>query len=290
MTTRCLRRVLPLILIGVAASAVATIGMAAEVAAEPPARVLLATTTSVQDSGLLSVLLPMFTEATGIRVQTVAVGSGAALRMGVDGTADILLTHAPAGEEKLVASGAVIARHPFMENYFVIAGPQEDPAGVAHASSAAAAFRRMAAAHARYVSRADDSGTQRREVALLKAASLDPEAGWSNFYRTGAGMGLTLQVAGERRAYVLSDIGTFLAFRKRIDLLALSRPEPSLRNVYSVLRVNPERFPGRIHAGPARALEEFLLGAEARKKILVFGEQRFGQPLFHPLPRDVAEH
>ena len=250
-------------------------------AADP--EVLLATTTSVSDSGLLGALMPVFTERTGIHVRTIAVGSGAALRMGAEGSVDILITHDPDGEERIVASGEIISRHPFMENYFVIAGPAGDPAKVADAPSAAEAFRRLAEAHATYVSRGDESGTHTRETALLTAAGLDPARAWDGLARTGAGMGLTLQVAGEHRAYVLSDIGTFLAFRERIDLVILSRPDPALRNVYSVLRVNPERFSGRIHAEPASALEAFLLGREAQERIAQFGKERFGQPLFRPL-------
>jgi len=244
---------------------------------------LVATTTSVQDSGLLDALVPLFKERTGIHVRPVAVGSGAALRMGAEGNVDVLITHDPKGEEEVLASGAIISRHPFMENYFVIAGPAEDPARVAGAPSAAEAFRRMAKAKAPYVSRGDDSGTHRREAALLEEAGLDPKGRWEGLERTGASMGLTLQVAGERRAYVLYDIGTFLAFQKRIDLVVLSRPEPALRNVYSVLRVNPERFPGRIHEESARALEAFLLGQEAQKIIAEFGKERFGKSLFLPL-------
>ncbi len=200
--------------------------------AEPAASLLLATTTSVRDSGLLEALLPDFTGETGVRVRVVAVGSGAALRMGAEGNADVLLTHAPPGEEELVASGAVVARTPFMENHFVIAGPEQDPAGVRAASGPSDAYRRLAESSAPYVSRGDDSGTHRREQALMREAGLDPAGGWPGFRRTGSGMGLTLQVAGEKRAYVLSDIGTFLAFRDRTGLVALSKPDPELRNVY----------------------------------------------------------
>jgi len=250
-------------------------------AADP--ELLLATTTSVQDSGLLDAILPVFKERTGIHVRPIAVGSGAALRMGAEGNADVLITHDPKGEEQMLASGAVISRHPFMENYYVIAGPPEDPASIEGVSSAAEAFGRMAKAKAPYVSRGDDSGTHRREAALLEAAGLDPKDRWEGLERTGAGMGLTLQVAGERRAYVLSDIGTYLAFQKRIDLVILSRQEPALRNEYSVLRVNPGHFRSRIHADSARELEAFLLGQEAQKLIAEFGKERFGRPLFLPL-------
>jgi len=243
---------------------------------------LLVTTTSVRDSGLLYELLPLLDEQLEIRPQLVAVGSGAALRMGRDGNADVLLTHAPEGEAELVASGAAVSRTPIMENYFVIAGPPEDPAGVRSASSPADAMRRLASASARYVSRADDSGTHRREVALLKEAGLDPDGGWSGFARSGAGMGQTLEIAGERRAYVLSDVGTFLAFQQRIELEPLSKPAPSLRNVYSVLRVDPERLDSE-RAARAEQFEAFMIDPEIQLKIGEFGRERFGRPLFQPL-------
>jgi len=243
---------------------------------------LLATTTSVRDSGLLDALLPGFTEASGIRVRVVAVGTGAALRMGAEGNADLLLTHAPASEQELVATGAVLGRTPFMENHFVIAGPAGDPADVAGAASPEEAYRRIAGLPAPYVSRGDDSGTHKREVALLKAAGLDPQGGWQGFATTGSGMGLTLQVAGERKAYVLSDVGTFLAFQETTGLLALSKPAPSLRNVYALLRVSPERFP-RVRAEAAERLAAFFLERSTQERIAGFGRERFGQPLFRPL-------
>jgi tungstate transport system substrate-binding protein len=246
-------------------------------------KLLLATTTSLRDSGLLDDLLPVFAAQSRIQVQLVAVGTGAALRMGSEGNADVLITHAPASEVGLVESGALASRTEIMENYFVLAGAPEDPAKLGDAPSVVDAFRRLAAAPAPYVSRGDDSGTHKKEVALLEAAGLDPQAGWKGFASTGSGMGLTLQIAGERRAYVLSDIGTYLAFRERIGLVVLSKPEPSLRNVYSVLQINGERFPGRIRTENAKALEAFLVSNEAPQRIARFGLERFGQPLFTPL-------
>jgi tungstate transport system substrate-binding protein len=245
---------------------------------------LVATTTSLRDSGLLDALLPGFREETGIRVRVVAVGSGAALRMGRDGNADLLLTHAPAGERELVESGAVLARRPFMENHFVLIGPTEDPANIRSAADAPRALGRIVEARALWVSRGDDSGTHRRERELLEAAGLDPDTRWAGFASTGSGMGPTLQVAGERRAYTLSDLGTFLAFEERIELVPLSREEPSLRNPYSVLRVDPARFPkGQIRAQEAAALERFLLAPETQARIGAFGHSRHGWPLFVPL-------
>ena len=243
----------------------------------------LATTTSVEDSGLLDYLLPRFTRESGIRVQAVAVGTGAALRMGAEGNADILLTHAPEAEQALVATGAVSGRVPIMANDFLIAGSAEDPADIAAAPSVAEALQRIRAGHHRWVSRGDRSGTHQRERALWRLAGFDPGETWDGFTSTGAGMGITLQVANERRAYLLCDLGTFLAFRDRIDLRALSPSDPALLNTYAVLRVSPEHFPGAIHAKGAQALEEFLVRADVQREIGAFGRERFGRSLFRPL-------
>jgi len=243
----------------------------------------MATTTSVRDSGLMDELLPRFSAQTGIDVRLLAVGSGAALRMGADADVDVLLTHAPAGELELVEAGKLVDRRPFMRNHFVLAGPAEDPAGVGQASDARDAMRRLAAADALFVSRADDSGTHRREQAVLTAAGLDPAATWSNVIRTNAGMGASLQVAGERRAYILADVGTFRAFRKRIELVAFSNPDdPELRNVYSVLRPNPEG--SDLNVEGAKLLADFLTAPGTQHWIGEFG--RDPDPLFVPLLLD----
>jgi len=255
--------------------------------AEDTERLLLATTTSVRDSGLLDTLLPAFEARTGVQVQVVAVGTGAALRMGAEGNADALLTHAPEAEAKVVESGAALGRRPFMQNHFVLVGPEDDPAKVAEVGSPEEALRRIQAGGFAYVSRGDDSGTHKREVALLGAAGLDPAGGWKGFARTGSSMGLTLQVAGERRAYTLSDLGTFLAFRERVGLVALSKPTESLRNVYSVLRIDPARF-AKVNAKAATQLEQYLLEPEVQKQIAEFGRERFGRSLFHPLALETA--
>ena len=270
---------------GIAALALAAPSPGAEDASETA--LLVATTTSVQDSGLLEVLLPEFEKASGIRTRVVAVGSGAALEMGARGDADLVLSHAPESEKRLLAKGAFVSRRPFMENFFVIAGPTEDPARVREAASAPEALRRIAEAHAAYVSRGNDSGTHQRERALLAAAGLGAEARWEGFSSTGGGMGITLQVAGEKRAYILSDIGTFLAFRERTRLEALSKPEASLRNEYSILRPNPGLFPAGRQPASAAAdrLEAFLVDPATQARIGLFGVDRFGRPLFTPIAR-----
>jgi len=261
--------------------------LAGAATAENKGSLLLATTTSIQDTGLLDALLPRFTRESGIEVRAVAVGTGAALRMGAEGNADVLLTHAPSAEAELVASGAVESRVEIMENYFVLAGPEHDPANVREAKDVQDALRRIQESGAAFVSRADDSGTHKREVALLTSAGLSPKASWPGSIRTGAGMGMSLQVAGQNHAYVLSDAGTFLAFQQHAKLAALSRPEPALRNVYSVLRVSPEKFP-RVRAKEARALEAFLIDPATQAEIARFGLERFGRALFFPISNQIA--
>lgn len=244
---------------------------------------ILATTTSVRDSGLLEAVLPGFTKQSGIDVRVIAVGTGAALRMGREGNADVLLTHAPSAEQELIDEGVVTRRTPFMQNFFVIAGPPEDPADVAGAASAVDALRRIATNESNWVSRSDDSGTHKRERSLFEAAGVAADASWKGFERTGSGMGLSLQVAGEHRAYILSDIGTFLAFQKRIDLVVLSKPADSLRNVYSILQLDSTRFERPIASDAANMLERFLIDAETQALIARHGQKRFGRPLFTPL-------
>lgn len=244
---------------------------------------ILATTTSVRDSGLLDALLPDFTAKTGVDVRVIAVGTGAALRMGREGNADILLTHAPAAEQILVDEGIATRRTPFMENFFVIAGPAEDPAGITEAASPEEAVKKIAEAGAGWVSRSDDSGTHKKEKALFRAAGLDPDADRDGLVRTGSGMGLSLQIAGQRQTYVLSDIGTFLAFQKRVSLVVLSKPAASLRNVYSVLQLDGDRFERPLHTEEAEALEAYLLEPAVQRTIGGFGIEKFGRALFTPL-------
>ena len=253
-------------------------------AADPP-ELLLATTTSVRDSGLLGEILPPFTAKTGIRVKVIAVGSGAALELARKGDADLVIAHAPESEQKLVAEGALADRRPFAENHFLIAGPAADPAHVKDAASAVEAIQRIAAAKAPFATRGDESGTHQRERKLFEQAGLPPAPSWPGVLRTGAGMGQTLQVAGEKRAYVLTDDASFRAFRERTGLVALTGPDPSLLNVYSVLLVPEARFePGRIHAAQARSLAAYLVEPTTLERIARFGASGGAPPLFRPLP------
>ncbi len=230
----------------------------------------------------MDALLPVFEQGFSTDVELIAVGSGAALRMGAMGEADVVVGHAPAEEKKLVSSGVFVDRQPFMHNYFLLAGPAEDPAGVAAAASAAEAVQRIAALPAPWVSRGDESGTHGREQALLRAAGRDPAARWAGFVSTGSGMGQTLLVAGEKRAYLLTDRATFEAFRARIDLVPLyAKPDAALLNEYSVLRPNPAKLaPGRVDIPGAERFAEFLLAAATQAKIAAFGRTADGSSLF----------
>ena len=252
----------------------------------PPDRLVVATTTSVRDSGLLEALLPAFEQESGRRGELIAVGSGAALRMGAMGQADAVVSHAPEEEERLVAEGILEDRRPFMHGFFVLVGPPADPAGVADAGSAADAMRRIAGAEAPWISRGDESGTHQREQTLWRAAGHDPARRWKGFASTGSGMGQTLLVAGERRAYALADRATFEAFRARSGLVALyAKPEAALHNEYAVLRPNPEQLePGRVDVEGARRFSAFLLAPETQRRIRDFARDETGAPLFAPGP------
>jgi tungstate transport system substrate-binding protein len=238
---------------------------------------IVATTTSVRDSGLLDAVMPAFVEQTGIEPKLIAIGTGAALRMGREGNADALLTHAPEAEAALVAEGRLVSRTPFMRNYFVLAGPRLDPARVRDLPVLQALVR-LRVVNAAFVSRADDSGTHKREVALMRAAGIDPDPPWPAVVQTGSGMGQSLQVAGEKQSYILSDLGTFLAFQERTDLVALSQPEPQLENTYSVMRVA-----GSPRGEGAAAFVAFWTSSSTQAQIARFGVERFGRALFEPL-------
>ncbi|MCL4685958.1 substrate-binding domain-containing protein [Myxococcota bacterium] len=283
MTDRCAAAGTALLLL---VAVIATAGAVRAADPAQPRRLVLATTTSVRDSGLMDALLPAFEAESGFEVELIAVGSGAALRLGALGEADVVVAHAPEEEQKLVASGQLVERRPFVHGYFLLAGPAEDPVGVAGAASATEAVRRIAAAPAPWASRGDESGTHGREQALLRAAGRDPATRWQGFLSTGSGMGQTLMVAGEKRAYVLTDRATFEAFRARTALAPLyARPDAALLNEYSVLRPNPEALePGRVDVRGARRFADFLLSPATQRRIGDFGRTAEGAPLFTPGP------
>jgi tungstate transport system substrate-binding protein len=250
----------------------------------PPARaqardMVLATTTSTQDSGLLDSLLPVFRAGSGIEVKVIAVGSGAALGMARTGDADAVLVHAPEAERPYVESGDLVEGRRIMHNDFLIAGPAADPARAGAAGDLAAAMRKIAAAGP-FISRGDGSGTEKKELELWKAAGVEP-AMVHRREETGQGMGATLVVASERRGYTLTDRGTYLALRERLDLIPLVEGDPTLLNVYHAYVVNPAKH-RKVKPGEARALVAFLASEPAQTIIGSFGKGRFGRPLFFP--------
>ncbi len=241
---------------------------------------ILATTTSVQDSGLLDVLLPRFQAETGYTVKVTAVGSGQALELGRRGEADVLLVHAPEAEEAFMAQGYGGIRWLVATNDFVIVGPPDDPAGVRGTRSALECLERIAEAGATWVSRDDRSGTDLLEKQLWKETGIDP-AGRPWYVTSGQGMGQTLVLADQKRAYTVSDRSTYLAFRSTLQLEILCAGDPKLVNQYHVITVNAQKFP-RVNAAGAEAVARFLVSPEAQQVIATFGVDRYGEPLFRP--------
>src|SRR3990172_3634263 len=244
------------------------------------ATVILSTTTSTQDSGLLDVLVPMFEKKTGLTVKTISVGTGQALALAARGEADVTLAHAPSVERRYVEEGKLLNRRLVMYNDFVIIGPAEDPARIRGLPKAPDAMRRIAQSQSRFVSRGDKSGTHTLETALWKQAGVEPKGAW--YLESGQGMGQTLGIAEERRAYTITDRGTWLAFQKRVNLPVLVEKDRQLLNLYSVMEVNPANGP-RINAAGGKAFADFMLSAEVQAVIKAFGADKYGQPLFVPV-------
>jgi len=243
---------------------------------------ILATTTSTQDSGLLDVLVPMFEDQAGYTVQTVAVGTGAALAMAQEGNADVLLVHAPASELPLMESGDCKDRMLVMHNDFIIAGPAADPAAIKGNTVAADAFKLIAEVGATFISRGDDSGTNKKELSIWKNTVYDPNADKPEWYlETGQGMGATLIIASEKEAYTLTDRATYLANKENLDLEILVEGDAVLLNVYHVMTVNPDKWPDTNYDG-ALAFANFMTAPDTQSVIGDFGVEAFGQPLFFP--------
>lgn len=240
---------------------------------------ILATTTSTQDSGLLDVLVPAFQDQTGYVVKTVAVGTGQALQMGEECNADVLLVHAPASEVAFMEKGAGKDRFLVMHNDFIIIGPAADPAGIKGAGSTVEVYQKIAEAQAPFVSRGDDSGTHKMELALWKKAGVTPEGDW--YIETGQGMAATLKVADEKNAYTMTDRATYLAFKDTLSLVILFQGDKALLNVYHVITVNPEKCP-KVNQAGALAFAKFLVDAKIQKLISEFGVDKYGEPLFFP--------
>ena len=244
--------------------------------------VVLATTTTTQDSGLLDVLIPAFEQRTGYRVKTIIQGSGAVLALAARGEADVVLAHSPDAEKQWMAQGNGSERLLVMHNDFLVVGPGHDPAHVRGAPDAVSAFRAIAEARATFVSRGDQSGTHVREQALWRDAGITPR-GQPWYVESGSGMGQTLIIADQRDAYALSDRGTWLAFRPRLRLAPLFEGGPGLLNIYHVMPVNAAKFPDLpINAAGGKAFADFLVGPEGQRLIGEFGREQYGQPLFVP--------
>lgn len=241
--------------------------------------IIFATTTSVQDTGLLDVLVPIFEKQSGAHVKAVAVGTGQALAMAAKGEADVVLAHAPDAEKKYVTDGALTNRRLMMHNWFLLAGPTADPAQIKGTAKAIDALKKIADAKAVFVSRGDDSGTHKLEKKLWEQAGVKPAGEW--YLEAGQGMGKTLGIAGEKQGYVLSDRATHLAFQKSTGLAALLEGDPALLTVYHVMEVNTEKFP-KVNGKGGKAFADFLLSATVQDILKTFGKEKFGEPLFNP--------
>lgn len=241
---------------------------------------ILATTTSTQDSGLLDVLVPMFQEQTGYVIQTIAVGSGEAMKMGEEGNADVLLVHAPASEVAFMEAGNGTDRFLVMHNDFIIVGPASDPSGIKGMTSAIQALKAIYESGSAFITRGDDSGTHKKELALWKSAVLDP-TGQSWYLETGQGMGASMIVASEKEGYILTDRATYLANRDHHQLELLVEGDNSLLNIYHVITVNPTKWP-EVNYDGALTFASFLTDPDTQKVIAEFGVDKFGQPLFYP--------
>ena len=266
-------RSLTVLLIGMLASA------AADGAEVKQRNIILSTTTSTQDSGLLDVLIPVFEKQTGYPVKTISVGTGQALALAAKGDADVALVHAPSLEKQYVAEGKLLNRRLVMYNDFVIVGPKEDPAKIKSVKTAVAALKAIEQAEASFVSRGDNSGTHSLEKSLWKLAGVDPKRSW--YIESGQGMGATLNIANERNAYTLADRGTYLALGKRLNLTILIEGDKRLLNIYSVLQVNPANGP-RINTAGGKAFADFMVAPQTQAVIKNFGVEKFGQSLFVP--------
>jgi tungstate transport system substrate-binding protein len=244
-------------------------------------QLIVATTTSLNDSGLLEdVVLPAYAAVEpDVTVKVIAAGSGEAIAMGAKGEADVLLVHSPADEEQFMTDGHGTLRLPFAYNYFAIVGPADDPAGVAESATAAEAFSAIAEKQAAFVSRGDESGTNKKELKIWEAAGVEPQGDW--YLSTGQGMGESLRVASEKQAYTLTDLGTFLSQAASLDLKALFTKSDDLKNVYDVILVNQNEF-ATVNAAAAERLAQLLVSAEGQESIGAYGVDEYGEPLFKP--------
>jgi tungstate transport system substrate-binding protein len=241
--------------------------------------VILATTTSTQDSGLLDVLVPLFEKESGFQVKTISVGSGQAMKMGGKGEADVLLVHSPDAEKKFMADGFGAGRRLVMHNDFIVVGPAADPAKIKGAS-AAEALKRIAQSGAIFASRGDNSGTHAKEKGLWKGVAVNPE-GQKWYQQTGLGMGQTLNVAAEKKGYTLTDRATYLSLKKGLGLVILVEGDSKLLNIYHVIELNQTKWP-KVNAQGGKAFADFMVAKKTQELIGRFGVDKFGAPLFFP--------
>jgi tungstate transport system substrate-binding protein len=240
---------------------------------------ILATTTSTQDSGLLDVMIPDFEQRSGYTVQTVAVGSGEAMKMGQECNADVLLVHSPLAEKDFMSNNYGSDHRLVMHNDFVVVGPSSDPAGIKGSATASDGFTKIANSQSPFITRGDASGTNSKELAIWKSANITPEGDW--YIESGQGMGATLKIASEKAAYTLSDRATYLANKDTLSLEILTEGDASLLNIYHVIVVNPANC-SKVNNIGAIAFADYVVSAEAQSLIGSFGSEKFGQPLFTP--------
>jgi len=241
---------------------------------------IMASTTSTGDSGLMDVLIPIFEQKTGYQVKPIYVGSGATLAMGEKGEADVLLVHAPASEVAFMKAGNGTIRKLVMHNDYIIVGPSADPAGIKGMTVAADAFKKIADASQIFVSRGDDSGTNKMEISIWAKANVDPK-GKSWYQSSGQGMGATLTIASEKAGYTLTDRATYLATKANLSLDILMEGDAVLLNIYHVIQVNPNKS-NKINAEGAKAFADFMVSPETQKLIGEYGVDKYGAPLFFP--------
>jgi len=244
------------------------------------AEIILATTTSTYDSGLLDVLIPAFEEETGYKVKPIAVGTGEAITLGERGETDIILVHSREAEDKFVEEGYGIDRRDVMHNDYVIIGLKADPANI-KGLTAVEAYRAISENEALFVSRSDDSGTNKKEIEIWEEAGIAPQGDW--YVESGQGMGETLRIADEKQAYTMSDRGTYLSMQNSLELVILVDGDDILFNPYGVIAVNPERHKDiDINYEGAQAFADFITGEKGQAIIKEFGMEKYGQPLFYP--------
>ena len=273
-------RSLRLVVVALTLALVSSLTLAPAAAQPSNPELILATTTSTQDSGLLDVIVPEFQRQSGYNVKTISVGTGQAMALGERGEADVLLVHAPDSEKKWMEAGHGVDRKLVMYNDFVIVGPPSDPISLAGAQSAVEAMQKIAANGALFVSRGDNSGTHQLELKLWTDAGFDPK-GTPWYQEAGQGMGAVLTIANEKEAYTITDRGTYLARKPTLDLTVLAEGYQTFLNVYHVMVVNPEKG-NHVNVEGARVFADFIVAPATQTTISTFGVEKFGQPLFFP--------